>query len=210
MSGRIDAGRDAAARPLPTGTVTFLRSDVEGSMASLAPSARLGRGQRTPPRRCCARPSIGTAGSTVRTEGDALFAAFQEAGPAVLAAIDGAARPACASRGRRASRFASGWASTPAKRTWPATTTAGSRSTGRPASQRVGHGGQIVVSGDDARAWSSRACRPGVALREPRPARAPGRPGPEQLFQLDVPGLPHRLPAPAPGPTRRSGTCPSG
>ena len=78
-----------AVRPLPTGTVTFLRSDVEGSMVharALGPDwdainvTHLGALREAVDRH---------GGVTVRTEGDALFAAFQEAGAGILAAIDG-------------------------------------------------------------------------------------------------------------------------
>src|SRR5688572_12138107 len=73
---------------LPTGTVTFLRTDVEGSMAlarvhgetwDRANATHLGLIRRAVDRH---------GGVCVRTEGDAFFGAFQEAGAAVLAAID--------------------------------------------------------------------------------------------------------------------------
>jgi class 3 adenylate cyclase len=78
-----------ARRPLPTGTVTFLRTDVEGSMGlarALGPTwdaineVHLGLLREAVDRH---------GGVCVRTEGDAMFAAFPEAGAAVVAAIDG-------------------------------------------------------------------------------------------------------------------------
>ena len=79
----------ASGRPLPTGTVTFLRTDVEGSM-SLARDL----GARWDPLNATHLGLLRDAverhgGVCVRTEGDALFAAFGEAGAAVLAAIEG-------------------------------------------------------------------------------------------------------------------------
>ena len=79
------------------------------------------------------------------------------------------------------------------KRTWPATTTAGSRSTGRPASQPSGHGGQIVVSATTTGLVES-ALPAGVAFRDLGRHALRDVPAPEQLFQLDVPGLPHDFP----------------
>ena len=76
----------AGARSLPTGTVTFLRTDVEGSMRlahALGPAwddlnaTHLG----------LIRFAVAQHdGVVVRTEGDAVFAAFQEASAAAAAA----------------------------------------------------------------------------------------------------------------------------
>ena len=89
------------ARPdLPTGTVTFLRTDVEGSMG-LARTL----GARWDEINAMHLGLLQTAverhgGVRVRTEGDALFAVFPEAGAAVRAAIDGQRAMAAAFDGR--------------------------------------------------------------------------------------------------------------
>ena len=72
--------------PLPTGTVTFLRTDVAGSMDLLR---ALGDGwdELNTTHLQIIREAVDQHGGvTVRTEGDALFAAFPEAGAAVRAA----------------------------------------------------------------------------------------------------------------------------
>jgi predicted ATPase/class 3 adenylate cyclase len=76
-------------RDLPTGTVTFLRTDVEGSMRlvrTLGPAwERINEAHLD-----ILRDAVAAHGGVVvRTEGDALFAAFPEAGAAVRAAIEG-------------------------------------------------------------------------------------------------------------------------
>ena len=139
-----------ARRPLPTGTVTFLRTDVEGSMRlarALGPTwdaineLHLG----------ILRDAVDRHGGVcVRTEGDAMFAAFPEAGAAVLAAIDG-----------QRALLAHGWPEDGAVRVRMGVHTgeahlAGDDYGGFDVSRAariaaVGHGGQIIVSGDDAR-----------------------------------------------------------
>lgn len=74
---------------LPTGTVTFLFTDIEGSTRLLH---QLGEGFPEVNDRHLAilREAISTAGgTTVRTEGDAFFAAFPTASSAVKAAVAG-------------------------------------------------------------------------------------------------------------------------
>ena len=135
----------------------------------------------------------GHGGVVVRTEGDALFAVFPEAGAAVAAAVD--AQRAIGAHD------------------WPATAPirvriglhsgeahlAGDDYGGFEVNRAariaaVGHGGQIVLSGPTADAGRRRTCRP---------ARSPsdlGRfvlkdvPRPERLVQLDVADLPSEFP----------------
>ena len=82
-------------------------------------------------------------GTLVRTEGDATFAVFPEVVPRWRPPSMRNARSRRALR-RTAPRSASGWGCTPARRTWPATTMAGSRSIGR--------------RGSPARATVARSC----------------------------------------------------
>jgi class 3 adenylate cyclase len=74
-------------RPLPTGTVTFLRTDVEGSM-QLARALGSGWDALNATHLAIVRDAVEAHDCVpVRTEGDALFAAFGEAGAAVRAAV---------------------------------------------------------------------------------------------------------------------------
>lgn len=116
---------EPALRALPTGTVTFLRTDVEGSMGHVR---ALGSAwdEINETHLAIIRRAVETSGGVaVRTEGDALFAAFPEAGAAVLAAVS-AQRSIRSRRGPSRAACRSAWASTRARRTWPATTTAAS------------------------------------------------------------------------------------
>ena len=124
------------ARALPTGTVAFVFTDIEGSTALAQTLA----GERWAALLARHRELIRAAvaahdGVEVRTEGDGFFIAF---------AADrrrrrgGRRRPAGAgrrSRGRRTASSASGWASTPATAgSTPTATTSGATSIAPPAS----------------------------------------------------------------------------
>src|SRR5215213_10206354 len=72
---------------LPTGTVVFFRTDVEGSMRHA-----LALGSRWDPlnewQQAAIRDAVAEAGgTTVRTEGDSVFAVFPDASRAIRAAI---------------------------------------------------------------------------------------------------------------------------
>ena len=126
-----------------------------------------------------------------------MFAAFGEAGAAVAAAID--AQRALVDRrlARRTAPSASGWACTRARRTSPATTTAGSTSTGRPGSRPSGTAGRSSLSGTTAALVADGAAGRRAASRDLGAHRAQGRAAPGALYQLDVPGPADRLPAAA-------------
>ena len=98
------------ARGLPTGTVTFLFTDVEGSTRLLqehgAGYAELLAEHRRVLRDAFARH----AGVEVDTQGDAFFVAFARAADAVAAAAEARAGA------RRRRRSACAWGSTPASR----------------------------------------------------------------------------------------------
>lgn len=82
------APRNGPHPPLPVGTVTFLRTDVEGSMRRIR---RLGIAWDAvnAAHLALVRAAIeGHGGVVVRTEGDACFAAFPEAVAAAEAAVD--------------------------------------------------------------------------------------------------------------------------
>jgi predicted ATPase/class 3 adenylate cyclase len=167
--------------------VTFLRTDVEGSMAlALAHGAAWDgiNGAHLDLLRDAVRHN---AGVVVRTEGDALFAAFPEAGAGVRAAIAG-------------QQAIAGHA-------WPAGATvavrmglhtgeahlAGDDYGGFDVNRvariaAVGHGGQIVVSGT-TRSLVEGSLPNGVTLRDLGRHALRDVPAPEQLFQVEAPGL---------------------
>ena len=175
-----------ARRPLPTGTVTFLRTDVEGSMRlarDLGPTwdainaLHLG----------ILREAVDRHGGVcVRTEGDAMFAAFPEAGAAVLAAIDG-----------QRALLTHEWPEDGAVRVRMGVHTGEAHLAGddyggfdvnRAARiAAVGHGGQIILSGTTHGLVVSNLS-PDLAFRKLGRHVLRDVPTPEHLFQVDVPG----------------------
>ena len=169
MTAPPDAGRG----DLPTGTVTFLRTDVQGSMGlARALGARWDDLNRRHLERI-GRAVAAHGGTIIRTEGDALFAAFPEA----IAAVEAAAE---------AQRAV-------ATEAWPDDVTIwvriglhtgeahrsgddyGGFDVNRAARvAAVGHGGQVVLS--ETTADPRRRCpAPGDEPARPRPTRPEGR-----------------------------------
>ena len=112
----------------PTGVSTFLLTDIVGVDAHLGTRAR-GHGRRA--RAARRDPGAGRHASAAafflksRGEGDSTFSVFTRASDAARAIVDGAARAARASTGRRRSRSRCAWSCTPARRSnATATTTA--------------------------------------------------------------------------------------
>jgi predicted ATPase/class 3 adenylate cyclase len=185
-------GAPATPRPLPTGTVTFLRTDIEGSMAS---ARDLGRAWDDVSARHLAilRGAIEAHdGRVVRTEGDAVFAAFQEAGAGLAAAVD-------AQRALAGAAWPEGVA--PLVRMGLHSGEAhlagddyGGFDVNRAARvAATGHGGQIVVS-DTTAALVSDALPDGVGLVNLGRHRLRGVPRPETLWQVRIPGLREAFP----------------
>ena len=182
---------DARARPsdrdLPTGTVTFLRTDVEGSMA-LARALGAGWDALNATHAGLIRGAIDAHGGVlVRTEGDGIFAVFTDAGAAVAAAVD-AQRLIGDHAWPREAPSACGWACTRARRIGRATTTAASRSTAPHGSPAPDTAGRSSCRSRPERSSPTRL-PDGVLIRDlglhvlkdvPRPGTAvpAGRPGP--------------------------------
>jgi len=174
-------------RPLPTGTVTFLRTDVEGSM-------RLARmlGSDWDALNAAHLDMIRGAveandGVPVRTEGDAMFAAFSEAGAAVTAAVE--AQRALAAHAwptggdvRVRMGLHTGEAHLAGDDYGGFDVNRGARIAA------VGHGEQIVLS-DTTRSLVESVLPAGVRVRDLGRHALKDIPVPEHLFQLDVPGL---------------------
>ncbi len=189
-------GAASLARPrgrgLPTGTVTFVFTDIEGS-------TRLAQdlGDRWPVllerhRTIIRRALAAHGGVEVQTEGDGFFAAFTRA-PAAVAAVAQAQRDLAAEP-------------------WPVDGTVRVRM-GLHAGEGVvdadgsyvghdvhraariaaaGHGGQVLVS-DTVRALSEGVLPPGVALRDLGDHRLKDL-RPERLAELAIDGLPAQFP----------------
>jgi predicted ATPase/class 3 adenylate cyclase len=182
----------ASAARLPTGTVTFLRTDVEGSMAltrALGPrwddlNDRHFRLIRT---------TVEEAGGVVvKTEGDAVFAAFQEAGAGVRAAA--AAQQALAAFDWPADGVIRVRMGVHCGEAHLAGDDYGGFEVSRAARiAAIGHGGQILLSGA-AQALVVDDLPEGSALRDLGTFVLKDVPRPERLFQLDVPGLPTTFP----------------
>ena len=178
----------SAARPdLPTGTVTFLRTDVEGSMR-LARALGNGWDDLNARQQTMVRDAVEAHGGlAVRTEGDAVFAVFREAVPAILAAVQ-----------LQRSLTDHAWPEGAPVRVRVGVHTGEAHHAGddyggfdvnRAARiAAVGHGGQIVLS-DPTRALVEAELPAGATVRDLGRHALKDVPQPERLFQLDAPGL---------------------
>jgi class 3 adenylate cyclase len=177
---------------LPTGTVTFMRSDVEGSM-SLVRALGSAWDDLNASHLGIIRDAVEEHGGvTVRTEGDALFAVFPEAGAAIRAVIaaqralhehpwprEGGPRVRMGLHSGEAHLSGDDYGGFEVNR---AARIAG-----------VGNGGQIVVSAP-TQALVADALPAGVLLRDLGEHALRDLARPERLYQLDVPGLPRSFP----------------
>src|SRR5512141_973062 len=172
---------------LPTGTVTFLRTDVEGSM-SLARTLGVRWDEVNATHLDLIRRAVDAHGGVcVRTEGDAFFGVFPEAGAAVAAAID--AQRALAAHewpADGAVRVRMGLHSGEAHL---AGDDYGGFEVNRAARvAAAGHGGQVVLS-EPTRLLAEAVLTDGVDVRDLGRHVLRDVPAPERLFQLDIPGL---------------------
>jgi class 3 adenylate cyclase len=179
---------------LPTGTVTFLFTDVEGSTGLLQ---ALGDGYAAVHDQHAAiiRRAVAEAGGVeVSTHGDAFFVAFASPAGAVRAAV-------AAQRGLAAHD----WSPGPAVRVRMGVhtgegTLGGDDYVGIDVHRAAriadaAHGGQVIVS-DATRGLVQHALPAGVSLRDLGPHQLRGIADPERLHQLVVEGLPADFPPP--------------
>src|SRR5215218_534671 len=179
---------------LPTGTVTFLFTDIEGSTGLLQ-----ALGDRYPAvldeHAAILRKAVAEAGGIeVSTHGDAFFVVFTSPAAGVRAAV--AAQRALADHD---------WAPGPPVRVRMGLHTGeGTRGGDDYAGLDVhraariadaAHGGQVIVS-DTTRALVEQALPDGAALRDLGPHRLRGLAEPERLHQLAADGLPDEFPPP--------------
>jgi class 3 adenylate cyclase/DNA-binding CsgD family transcriptional regulator len=188
----ISSGGGATAA-LPTGTVTFLFSDIEGSTALLRELGRNRYGDLLARHNALLREAFAAAGGTeIDRQGDAFFAAFTSASAAAAAAV--AAQRALA---------AEDWPEGSSVRvrmglhTGEATVADGSY-VGFAVHQAArigdaGHGAQVLVSTTTA-SLIEHNLPSDVGLRDLGEARLPGLERPERLHQLVVEGLPSDFP----------------
>lgn len=178
---------------LPTGTVSFLFTDIEGSTETLQ---RLGDqvygGLLEEHHRLLREAFQRVSGHEINTQGDAFFVAFAEARDAVAAAV--AAQQAVVAH------------------TWPGGLPVRVRMglhTGEPTlgpgiyvgidvhrAARIcsaGYGGQILLS-ERTHAEAERALPPGVSLRDLGEHRLKDLARPEHIYQIVIPGLPADFP----------------
>ena len=177
-------GRPAA---LPIGTVTFLRTDVEGSMV-LARALGGDWDAVNAAHLDLLRDVVESHGGTVvRTEGDALFAVFPEAGAAAAAAVE--AQRSLVARDWPAGAVVQVRMGLHSGEAHLAGDDYGGFDVNRAARiAAAGHGGQIVLS-DPTRALVASRLTGGVTIRDLGRHALKDVPEPEHLFQLDVPGL---------------------
>jgi len=180
-------------RDLPSGTVTFLFSDIEGSTRLLKQLGRERYGVLLGEHNLLLREAFTAhAGVEIDRQGDAFFFVFRSAGTAVAAA-------AAAQRAM-------------AEHEWPAdgavrvrvgvhtgeASVSGEGYVGFAVHQAarigdLGHGGQILLSRTTA-ALVEHELPPELRLRDLGETRVPGLDRPESIFQLVCDGLPDRFP----------------
>jgi len=174
-------------RSLPTGTVTFLRTDVEGSMRFVRELGGTWDAVNGTHFDLIRRAVSQHGGVVVKTEGDAVFAVFPEARAAVTAAID-------AQRALAAHDWSDGIdlrvrMGLHSGEAYLAGDDYGGFEVNRAARiAAAGHGGQILLS-DPTRALVADALPEGVEVRDLGQHELKGVPRPERLYELEVPGL---------------------
>jgi predicted ATPase/class 3 adenylate cyclase len=199
LTERFDQGRgprtSAVASPseLPTGAVTFLLSDIEGS-TQLASALRSDYSELLQAQRAILRDACGKhRGREIRAEGDSSFVVFASPKDALAAAVEG-------QLGLSAYHWPEG---APVRvrmglHTGEASTTgAGYEGIEVNRAARIAaaaHGGQVLMSGST---WALlKDDRPtGVALRDLGEHRLKDFPGPEHIYQVAIDGLPADFPA---------------
>jgi predicted ATPase/class 3 adenylate cyclase len=181
------------ATGLPTGTVTFLFTDIEGSTRLLQELGDEWADVLQDQRRLM-RTAIGeNGGIELGTEGDSFFVVFASAADATQAVVSAQLALAAHSwLGEKTVRVRMGL------HTGDARLVAGDyvgldvHRAARVAAS--GHGGQVVISGS-VHALVEKTLPAGVSIRDLGEHRLKDLPRPEHLYQLDIEGLPTEFPA---------------
>jgi predicted ATPase/class 3 adenylate cyclase len=174
-------------RELPTGTVTFLFTDIEGSTRLLRELGDAYADALTDHRKLLREAFTAHAGAEVDTQGDAFFFAFPRAKDAVAAAIEGqralAAGPLSVRMGIHTGE--------------PVLTGEGYAGLDVHRAARIassGHGGQVLVS-HTTRDLVDDELPAELALRDLGEHRLKDLTRPQRIYQLVADGLEHSFPA---------------
>jgi predicted ATPase/class 3 adenylate cyclase len=172
---------------LPTGTVTFLFSDIEGSTRLIQELGAAALELIERHHELLRAAFDGSGGAVVRTEGDSFFVAFRSAPDAVAAA-------AAAQRALDAERWPNGVAVRVRMGLHSGSGALAGDDYGGIDVHRAAriaaaaHGGQVVLS-DATRGLAAHELPDGVTLRDLGPHRLKDLQTPERIFQLVIPGL---------------------
>jgi predicted ATPase/class 3 adenylate cyclase len=183
---------NAVPRHLPTGTVTFLFTDIEGSTQLLQGLGADYRGVLERHAAIVREALAAHHGIEISTEGDAFFAVFHSAVEAVLAAV-------AAQRGLAHERWPDGYEVRVRIGLHTGEGRLGSDNyVGMDVHRAAriaaaGHGGQVLLSAT-TRALVEAALPDGVALRDLGSHRLKDLKQPEHLAQLNIAELPHEFP----------------
>jgi predicted ATPase/class 3 adenylate cyclase len=192
LAGGRDAVDNRGMRELPTGTVTMLFSDIEGSTALLG---RLGDryGEALAAQRAVIRAAISASGGhEMGTEGDSFFVVFSSAADAVECCL--AAQRALAGQawpGGVAVRVRMGLHSGEPVRHQDGYVGMDVHRAARIAA--AAHGGQVVLS-DATRLLVASRLPAGVSVRDLGLHRLKDLQAPERIYQLAAPGLAEQFP----------------
>ena len=187
-----DAADNRGMREFPTGTVTMLFSDIEGSTALLG---RLGDryGKALAAQRAVIRAAISASGGhEMGTEGDSFFVVFSSAADAVACCL--AAQRALAGQawpGGVAVRVRMGLHS--GEPVWHQDGYVGMDVHRAARIAAAAHGGQVVLS-DATRLLVASRLPAGVSVRDLGLHRLKDLQAPERIYQLAAPGLAEQFP----------------
>jgi predicted ATPase/DNA-binding SARP family transcriptional activator len=185
--------RLTAPAPLPTGAVTFLFTDIEGSTARWEENARAMEAAQATSRRLIGAAVDLHHGVVFKVVGDGMYAAFESAPDALAAARDAQLAlgeedwaPAAALRIRMAAHTGTAFPSD-------------GDYLGPPLNRcarllDAGHGGQILVSATTF-GLTTRGLPPGIELLGLGSFQLPGLPAPEEIYQLISSDLESEFPA---------------
>ncbi|MGH9166958.1 MAG: NB-ARC domain-containing protein [Acidimicrobiia bacterium] len=177
---------------LPTGMVSFLFTDIEGSTRLVQRLRDRYEGVLVDHQRLLLAAVEGQGGSVVSTEGDSVFAVFPSANAAVGAALSAqramAAHPWPAGGTIRVRMGIHSGEGSPSRNTYTGMDVhRAARISG------AAHGGQVLVSAA-TRAIAEMDLTPQVWFRDLGAYRLKDLPAPERLYQAEVPDLPSDFP----------------
>ncbi len=177
------------ARPAPSGTVTFLFSDIEGSSRLEREVGTTAYATLLAQHRAILRAAFeGHGGAEQGTEGDSFFVVFPSAAEAIRAAVEAQRGLATADwPGGRVIRVRMGVHTGEATRSGDGYVGIDINRAARIAA--AGNGGQVLVS-SATRGLLGEGLPPGVTWRDLPRYRLKDFPEPERLSQLDIDGLP--------------------